>query len=111
MFNWIEDYIKAGSPKVSSKQLALLAYKKHPKIRLRVAENPKTPEEVIAFLTKDKDPDVRLAVGILNMLAEDDNAYVSCRARKTLETLESADQSCSAKRSHLWTNHNERCFA
>ncbi|CAN5506497.1 hypothetical protein BH10CYA1_BH10CYA1_40170 [soil metagenome] len=63
MFNWIEDYIKAGSPKVSAKQLALLAYSKHPKIRLRVAENPKTPEEVLAFLSGDKEPDVRLAVG------------------------------------------------
>ena len=63
MFNWIEDYIKAGSPKVSPKHLAELAYNKNPKIRLRVAENPETPEEVLAFLAEDKEADVRLAVG------------------------------------------------
>lgn len=63
MFNWVEEYIKAGSPQVSPEQLALLAYSGHPKIRMRVAENPRTPEEVLEFLSRDRDPDVRLAVG------------------------------------------------
>lgn len=146
MFNWIEDYIKAGSHKVTPKQLALLAHSKNPKIRQRVAENPNTPEAVLAFLSEDNEPDVRLAVGtggytpahlieklardvdptvrhglaedlqtprgILKYLAEDDNAYVSYRARKTLEALRLAEaESRNPRRLHNWSHHSEQCLA
>jgi hypothetical protein len=146
MFNWIEDYIRAGSPKVSPKQLALLAYTGNSRIRLRVAENPLTPEEVLVFLSGDKEPDVRLAVGtsqhtptfiveklardhdptvrhglaedfniparILKALAEDENAYVSCRARKTLEALRVQEaESRSSERPYHWSGAPDKCFA
>jgi hypothetical protein len=62
MFSWIEEYIKAGSPKVSPKLLAALARSVHSKVRLRVAENPNTPEEVLSYLAQDRDAEVRIAV-------------------------------------------------
>jgi len=82
--NWIENYLKAGNPATSQKQLAVLARSDHHKIRLRVAENSNTPVEVLELLSKDKEADVRLAVAmnratpseIVNKLAYDEDPTV-----------------------------------
>ena len=146
MFSWIEEYIRAGSPKASSKELALLARSVHPKVRLRVAENPNTPKEILSFLSKDPDAEVRVAVGtasntpinitqklvhdsdptvrhgiaedihtrseLLLVLAQDENAYVSCRAKKTLDILlRGGDKASTPHRNYLFSTTDEQCYA
>lgn len=77
--NWIEDYLKAGCPESPKEQLALLAYSKDHRIRMRVAENSGTPMEILECLSRDENSDVRLAVAanpntpveIIRMLAHD----------------------------------------
>jgi len=64
-------------------------------IRAAVASNPSTPVDVVFSLSLDADPTVRHSmaedphtpIGVLRRLAKDENAYVSCRAQRTLALL------------------------
>jgi hypothetical protein len=58
----LEQYILAGSPEVTAKQLRTLSKHFCDKIRLRVAENPKTSAELLFNLSHDANHDVRVAV-------------------------------------------------
>jgi hypothetical protein len=65
-----ENYLKIGHPETDEDDLRKHADHKNHLIRLRVAEHPRSPSDV------------------LRMLANDDNAYVSHRATRTLQLLE-----------------------
>lgn len=62
---------------------------------MTVAEHAGTPAFVLEMLALDTCADVRFGIAenartprhILRMLSHDDNPFVACRARKTLETL------------------------
>lgn len=82
--NWIENYLRAGSPDTKIEELVQLAVSEDHKIRMRVAENPRTSPELLEYLAKDKHADVRLAAAtnratppeIILRLAHDDDATV-----------------------------------
>ena len=56
------EYITAGSPYTSVRQLIELAESTYAKVRRRVAENPNSPLCLLSLLLKDEDPDVRLSI-------------------------------------------------
>lgn len=82
--NWIDDYLKAGCPETPKELLALLAYNKDHRIRMRIAENSGTPIEVLEHLVRDENSDVRSAVAtnpnssleLIRMLAYDTDPTV-----------------------------------
>lgn len=72
-----------------------LARHNDPAVREAVADNINTPIDTLWMLAADPSADVRYAIAenhnvplaILSYLTDDDNPYVSCRARATLERL------------------------
>lgn len=86
----------AGNANCAPSLLNKLA--KHPsaQVRIAAAENHHTSLETLWQLVKDEDADVRFGLAenhripepILNALSEDENPYVACRARKTIERVE-----------------------
>lgn len=76
--------------------LESLAGDEHHDVRLAVAVNQSTPVDITYRLAYDDDVSVRyglaedtnVPVGVLKILSKDDNPYVSCRAQKTLDTLQ-----------------------
>ncbi len=87
----------AENPRTPVLTLVDLARDENVDVRLAVAENRNAPEHVLAELAVDEDVDVRYGLAenscqpeeILKTLAEDENPYVACRARRTLERIES----------------------
>lgn len=72
-----------------------LARHNDPAVREAVADNINTPIDTLWMLAVDPCVDVRYAIAenhnvplaILSYLTDDDNPYVSCRARGTLDRL------------------------
>ncbi len=68
-------------------------------MRLAAATNPSTPVDITYMLAYDPDPTVRhgiaedatVPIGVLKILNHDENPYVACRARRTLEQLQWRD--------------------
>lgn len=87
----------AENPRCPKDALESLACDPSPDVRSAVALNPSTPRDLVAQLCMDDDPTVRYAiaedpqtdVNLLRRLSCDHNAYVSCRAQRTLQLLES----------------------
>lgn len=82
----------AESEFATPRTLSTLAFSYCPKVRQTVAGNVRTPVVTLFQLARDADADVRfqLAEGlhvprcILEILTEDDDAWVACRAEQTL---------------------------
>jgi hypothetical protein len=76
--------------------LILLACHRSERIRAAVADNPRTPYLGLVRLALDESADIRFQVAenhnvpvtILKLLAEDENPYVSERALRTIERIE-----------------------
>jgi hypothetical protein len=85
----------AENERSPARVLEALAQDRDADIRAAVASNPSTPVDTVFTLSLDADPTVRhsmaedphIPLGVLRRLAKDENAYVSCRARKTLALL------------------------
>lgn len=85
----------AENPKTPAEVLEKLAADEHPEVRLAVATNTSAPVDITFRLAFDQDPTVRFGLaedtrsplGVLKLLANDDNAYVAARARKTIEAV------------------------
>jgi hypothetical protein len=75
--------------------LEQLASHHDPSVREAVADNMNTPIDTLWVLAADECVDVRYAIAenhnipiaVLSFLTEDENPYVACRARATLERL------------------------
>lgn len=65
-------------------------------VRIALAENSNTPIRIVLNLALDESVDVRFSLAenhnvplaVLRVLCEDENPYVACRARKTMERLD-----------------------
>lgn len=83
----------AEHPKATVEILMNLAAHCDPEVRAAVVHNDKTPQELHWQLARDESDDVRYAVAesyrvgeeVLSALLEDDNPYISHRARITLK--------------------------
>jgi hypothetical protein len=83
----------AEHPKATVEILMNLAAHCDPEVRAAVVHNDKTPDELHWQLARDESDDVRYAVAesyrvgedVLSALLEDDNPYISHRARVTLK--------------------------
>jgi hypothetical protein len=86
---------EAESTRTPAEILRCLVFHEDPDVRVAVAENPNTPLEALLVLLKDDHVDVRYMLAenhnleseLLEKLVDDENPYVACRARKTLERL------------------------
>lgn len=87
----------AENPKTPIDVLELLSTDKCPDVRVAVGTNPSTPGYISFHLATDEDPDVRLGLAddintpieLLGKLTEDENPYVACRARQTINIIQS----------------------
>jgi len=85
----------AENSSMPASMLEELASHQDPAVREAVADNMNTPIDTLWLLAADESADVRYAIAenhnvplaILSFLTDDDNPYVSCRARQTLERL------------------------
>lgn len=85
----------AENPRTPDHILIDLATDSACEVRLTVAEHGSTPLSVLEMLALDACADVRFGIAenartpwhILRILTYDDNPFVACRARKTLETV------------------------
>ncbi|MBX9690470.1 MAG: hypothetical protein K2X27_27390 [Candidatus Obscuribacterales bacterium] len=83
----------AENPDSPDSLLKMMARDLNWEVRAAVALNANASLETLEFLTNDPDPNVRLTLAldsclpnpILEMLIEDENAYVAFYARRTLE--------------------------
>jgi hypothetical protein len=97
---WVKKLVL--DPTVPSFVLSYLAKHKDPNIRTAVADNPLTPLNIIQLLARDRDVDVRYAMAenhnisrsVLVYLSDDENAYVACRAAKTLARIGRSKPAC-----------------
>lgn len=86
----------AGNANCTPSLLKKLAMHPSAQVRAATAENHQTSLETLWQLVKDADADVRFGLAenhrmpetILKALSEDENPYVACRARKTIERVE-----------------------
>jgi hypothetical protein len=75
--------------------LRILASDENEDVRIGVAENPNVPKSVLARIVRDRSLDVRYALAsnaqmpswVLNILVDDDNPYIACRAETTLRRV------------------------
>lgn len=87
----------AENPKTPIDILELLSTDRCADVRIAVGTNNKTPPYVSFGLVFDEDPNVRLGLAdhvntpieLLEKLAEDENPYVACRARQTINIIQS----------------------
>jgi hypothetical protein len=85
----------AENSSMPASMLDELARHNDPAVREAVADNINTPIDTLWMLAADPSVDVRYAIAenhnvplaILSYLTDDDNPYVSCRARATLDRL------------------------
>lgn len=113
----IPDLIRvAEHPGTYPAVLEYLAQHAHAEVRIAVADNPRTSKQLLWQLAVDESADVRYAIAenhncpaeILETLLDDWNAYISYRAKRTLDRLnggrihkyEFESQSTSDKASH-----------
>jgi hypothetical protein len=83
----------AENPQAATPTLARLAQSPYASVRIAVADNANTPIHIIKGLSHDDGLDVRYALAenpalpasILTELGNDENAYVSMRAKKTMQ--------------------------
>ncbi|MBS1956110.1 MAG: response regulator [Cyanobacteria bacterium SZAS-4] len=88
----------AENPETPAEVLLRLAGDDNADVRLAVTENEKAPHLVLERLAKDASEDVRLGIAsnpkipseILALLLDDENMFVSSKAKETLSTLSTA---------------------
>lgn len=110
----------AENLRTSPEILEYLANDKHTDVRLAVATNRTAPPEVILKLAHDDDATVRHGLAedpdtarvVLWILSNDENPYVSCRARKTMQSLGLLDAEPSdSHRLYMWPSRQRQRFA
>lgn len=88
----------AESPAATERILSALAFNRSVAIRQAVADHSRTPFLTLLILVDDESADVRYRLAenhnvperVLQMLAQDENPYVSCRAQSTLDRRRAA---------------------
>ena len=85
----------AEHPRCPADLMLRLVAHESPQVRAALIENPNLPEELLDILARDQSVDVRYTlaesyhIGLhrLRCLCDDDNPYVSYRARRTISRL------------------------
>lgn len=83
----------AENPNTPEVILCQLAFDSCIDVRISVADHPRTPLSIIEILAQDSCVDVRFSIAenhnvpdyVLRILTHDDNPFVACRAKQTLE--------------------------
>jgi lactoylglutathione lyase len=110
----------AENPNCSPGLLDRLSEDTAPDVRVAVATNPKTSILTAYRLAHDKDATVRYALaedhnlppGVLRILVKDENPYVSCRAKRTIDALSNAAATKSEPKGLVhWHSFSNRNFA
>lgn len=110
----------AENPRAPREILEYLAKDKHADVRLAVATNRSSPPEIILKLAHDDDATVRLGLAedpetsreVLRILCNDENPYVSCQARKTMQSLGLvSSEDSDVHRLYLWPTPQRQRFA